>query len=121
MAGLVVVAAVGYMIYAAMQGGSEYYVTTGELKASGDRAIGQSVRLGGRVVDGSVQWNRGSNILSFTLTDGSETVPVVHKGVVPDSFQPGADVILEGKLGSDGTFHATALLAKCASKYSPAK
>ncbi len=121
-AGAVIVAAIGYMIFAAMQGGSDYYVTTGELKAMGESARGQAIRLGGRVVSESVQWDRGANTLVFTLTDGNETLlPVIYSGVVPDSFQPGADVIVEGKLGPDGAFQANSMLAKCASKYSPAE
>ncbi len=120
-AGLVVVAAIGYMIYAAIQSSSEYYLTTGELKAMGEKAIGQPIRMGGRVVDSSVQWDRGANSVSFSLTDGNETLPVVYTGVVPDGFQAGSDIIVEGRLGADGGFRATSLLAKCASKYSPAQ
>ncbi len=119
-AGLVIVAAIGYMIYAAMQGGSEYFVTTGELKAMGDTALGQPIKIGGRVVEGSIQGDRGASALSFSLTDGSEVLPVSYKGIVPDTFAPGVDVILEGKLGADGTFQATNMMAKCASKYEPA-
>jgi len=119
-AGFVIVAAIAYMIFAAMQSGSEYFVTTGELAAMGSKAIGQPTKLGGRVVEGSVQRDRGSSTITFALTDGSKTLPVVYKGVVPDSFQEGVDVIVEGKLGTDGSFQATSLMAKCASKYVPA-
>ncbi len=120
-AGLVVVAALGYMIFSAMQGGSEYFMTAGELKAMGDKALGQPVKLGGRVEEGSVQWDKGHTSLSFSLTDGSQSLPVSYSGVVPDTFQPGADVILEGKLAAGGQFQATTMMAKCASKYVPAK
>ena len=119
LAAFVIVAAIGYMIYSAMQTGSEYYLTSGELIAMGDKAVGQSVRLGGRVVPDSIQWDRSNSILSFALTDGDVTLPVIYKGIAPDSFQAGADVIVEGKLGADGSFKATTLLAKCASKYTP--
>ncbi len=119
-AGLVIVAAIGYMIFAALQSGSEYFVTTTELKSMGEKAIGQPTKLGGRVVEGSVQRDKGSNAISFTLTDGTQTLPVTYQGVVPDSFQEGVDVIVEGKLGANGGFQATSLMAKCASKYVPA-
>jgi cytochrome c-type biogenesis protein CcmE len=119
-AGLVIVAAIGYMIYAAIQSGSEYFVTTGELKAMGAKAIDQPTKLGGRVVQGSVRRDKGANTISFSLTDGNQTLPVTYAGVVPDSFQEGVDVIVEGKLGADGSFQATTLMAKCASKYVPA-
>lgn len=119
-AALVIVGAVGYMIYAAMQSGSEYFVTTTELKAMGDKAIGQPTKLGGRVADGSVQWDKGSNTVAFALADEKlQNISVVYTGVVPDTFAPGVDVILEGKLGADGQFQANTMLAKCASKYEP--
>ena len=110
-AGLVIVAAIGYMIYAALEGGSEYFVTTGELKAMGDKAIGQPMKIGGRVVEGSIQGGRGSGAAVFSLTDGSEVLPVSFQGVVPDTFGPGVDVILEGKLAADGVFQATSMMA----------
>ncbi len=118
-AGLIIVAAIGYMIYAATQSASEYFVTATELKAMGEKAIGQPTKLGGRVVDGSIQWDKGANTVSFSLADEKQSLPVVYTGVVPDAFQPGVDVILEGKLGADGTFKASSMLAKCASKYEP--
>ena len=119
-AGLVIVAAIGYMIYAATQSGSEYFVTTSELTAMGAKAIDQPTKLGGRVVEGSVQRDKGANTIAFSVTDGNQTLPISYKGVVPDSFQEGVDVIVEGKLGADGGFQATSLMAKCASKYVPA-
>ncbi len=119
-AALIIVAAVGYMIYAAMQSGSEYFTTTSELKAMGDKAIGQQMKVGGRVMDGSIQWDKGSNTVSFALTDDKDvTVPIVYTGVVPDTFAPSVDVILEGKLSTEGRFQANSMLAKCASKYEP--
>jgi len=119
-AGLTIVAAIGYMIYAALAGGSEYFVTTGELKAMGDKAVGQPMKVGGRVVEGSIQGGRGSGATAFSLTDGSQELRVSFQGVVPDTFGPGVDVILEGKLAADGSFQATNMMAKCASKYEPA-
>lgn len=118
-AGLVIFAAIGYMIYAAIQSGSEYFVTTTELKAMGDKAVGQQMKIGGQVVEGSVRWEKGSSSVEFQITDGTQTLPIRYAGVVPDAFQPGAGVILEGKLGADGSFQASTMLAKCASKYEP--
>lgn len=118
-AALIIVSAVGYMIYAAVQSGSEYYTTATELKSMGDKAIGQQMKLGGRVVDGSVQWDKGSNTVAFALADEKQSVPVVYTGVVPDTFAPNVDVIVEGKLGTNGSFQASTMLAKCASKYEP--
>lgn len=114
-----IVAAIGYMIYAAIESGSEYYVTTTELAAMGGKAIGQEMKIGGQVLDGTVQWDHGANSVSFTLTDGTKNLPVTYTGTVPDTFQAGNGVILEGKLGTDGKFQANSMLTKCASKYEP--
>jgi cytochrome c-type biogenesis protein CcmE len=41
----------------------------------------------------------------------------VYRGIAPDTFTDGVDVVVEGRMANDGTFHATTLLAKCASRY----
>ena len=51
------------------------------------------------------------------MTDGAKGFPVVYRGIAPDTFTDGVDVVVEGRMGEDGTFHATTLLAKCASRY----
>ena len=51
------------------------------------------------------------------MTDGARTFPVVYRGIAPDTFTDGVDVVVEGRMQSDGTFQATTLLAKCASRY----
>lgn len=118
-AGLIIVSAVGYMIYAAIQSGSEYFTTTSEIAAMGSKAVGQQMKIGGQVLEGTVQQERGSDKISFVISDGAKELPIAYTGVIPDAFQPGAGVILEGKLGADGTFQANVMLAKCASKYEP--
>jgi cytochrome c-type biogenesis protein CcmE len=51
------------------------------------------------------------------VTDGGQTFPVVYRGIAPDTFTDSVDVVVEGRMGRDGTFRATTLLAKCASRY----
>lgn len=53
----------------------------------------------------------------FEVTDGSRNYPVSYRGIAPDTFTDGVDVVLEGRLDRDGTFAATTVLAKCASRY----
>ncbi len=119
-AGLVMLAALGYLIYTAVASNSEYYLTMSEVYALSEQAQQNPIKIGGKVAEGSIAWDRGSNVVHFTISDEKgKTMPISYKGVVPDSFQPGADVILEGKLQQDGSFAATSLLAKCASKYEP--
>jgi len=97
-----------------------YYFTPTELSAKlkADSTLRNSgLKLGARVVPGSIKRTAGGREYAFVVTDGAESVPVVYRGIAPDTFTDGVDVVVEGRLGTDGTFHATTLLAKCASRY----
>jgi len=110
----VVAACVGYLIYSASGGASEYYLTVSELRShpqAGD------VRVAG-VVQNDVARTDGGLRVTFTEKDGTASVPVAYEGTLPDIFEPGITVVAEGKLGSDGVFHARTLLAKCPSRFS---
>jgi cytochrome c-type biogenesis protein CcmE len=117
-AALVVVAAIGALIYIGVRGGSVYYMTLAELKTKGDTVYGDKIRLGATVVDGSIQ-SGADGVTRFVVTDGTNTLPVSYKGGLPNTFQDGVGVVLQGKLTSSGTFEASSLLAKCPSKYEP--
>jgi cytochrome c-type biogenesis protein CcmE len=112
--GVVVAACVGYLVYSAAGGTSEYYLTVSELRsqpATGD------VRVAG-VVQNDVQRSQGGLDVLFTEKDGTASVPVQYHGTLPDIFQPGITVVAEGRLGADGIFHARNVLAKCPSRFS---
>jgi cytochrome c-type biogenesis protein CcmE len=112
--GVVVAACVGYLVYSASGGSSEYYLTVSELRSqpsSGD------VRVAG-VVEDDVKRSSGGLQVSFTEKDGTASMPVEYQGTLPDIFQPGITVVVEGRLGADGIFHARNLLAKCPSRFS---
>ena len=111
--GAVVVACVGYLIYSASGGAAEYYVTVSELRA---HAPGGDVRVAG-VVQDDVQKSDGLHVM-FTEKDGTASMPVDYRGTLPDIFKPGITVVVEGRLGTDGIFHARSLLAKCPSRFS---
>jgi len=111
---LVVAGCVGYLIYSATGGSSEYYLTVSELRAhtqSGD------VRVAG-VVQGDVVRSDGGLHVRFTEKDSTDSVLVDYVGPLPDIFQPGITVVSEGRLGADGVFHARDVLAKCPSRFS---
>jgi cytochrome c-type biogenesis protein CcmE len=110
---LVVAGCVGYLIYAS-GGSAEYYLTVTELRShtgTGD------VRVAG-VVQDDIQKSDGGLHVNFTEKDGTASMPVDYSGTLPDIFKPGITVVAEGKLGSDGVFHARTLLAKCPSRFS---
>ena len=92
-----------------------YYVTVHELISG--QAARQHVRVGGTVEDGSITRQNGS--LRFRLAQGAESVPVVYVGTdtLPDTFKGGAKAIIEGAYAPDGSFRASQVQAKCASKY----
>ena len=117
-AALIVVSAVGVLIYLGVRGSSMYYMTVSELTAQGDVVYGDKMRLGATVADGSIQ-SGPDGVTRFAVTDGSNTLPVSYEGGLPDAFEDGADVILQGKMTPSGTFEASSLLAKCPSKYKP--
>ena len=116
---LVVVSAFGFLGFNAFKSASMYYLTPTELLARGEEAYNDEVRLSGTVVDGTIERDAG-NVYRFTVADDDGvTIPVVYKGVVPDTFKEDAEVVVEGELTTDGIFEANNLLAKCPSKYEP--
>jgi cytochrome c-type biogenesis protein CcmE len=68
-------------------------------------------------VPGTIKREAGGREYAFVVTDGAREVPVLYRGIAPDTFTDGVDVVVEGRMGQDGTFRATTLLAKCASRY----
>lgn len=112
--GLVVAGCVGYLIYSASGGASEYYLTVSELRS---HASAGDVRVAGIVQD-DVRKSDGGLHVTFTEKDSSASMPVDYSGTLPDIFRPGITVVAEGRLGADGVFHATTLLAKCPSRFS---
>lgn len=84
---------------------------------------GRTVRIGGLVEQGSVvrEASAGSKSveIQFKVTDLNHDIPVVYSGIIPDLFREGQGVVANGKLGPDGVFHASELLAKHDEKYMP--
>ena len=113
--GLVIAAALVYMIYAGVTQSSVYFVTPSELKAS--PVTGKVYRLGGLVAPGSLKWDARTLALTFTLTDGQASIPVHHKGTAPDLFGEGRGAVVEGTLTADGSVKATQILAKHSEEY----
>ena len=119
--GVIIVAALAYMIYGGMQEAMVYFVTPSELKAKESSSADKFLRLGGMVVKGSLQKDLQNLTYRFQLTDGTATFPIFFKGVPPDLFSEGKGAVVEGRIGSDGVFQATTIMAKHAEEYSPHK
>jgi len=94
-----------------------YYSTIKELKSKGEGAYNQGFRVSGTVVPGSVQKIDQAVQVRFAVTEEGEKLQVIYSGILPDTFKEGMDVLVEGKYQKDGTFAATHVFTKCASKY----
>jgi cytochrome c-type biogenesis protein CcmE len=101
--------------YSGIQESKTYYVTVSELLATPDTQH-RRFRVAGDVASGTIQ--RAVGKVEFQLQQGSELVPVVYTGVdpLPDTLVDGAQAVADGRY-ENGTFHAEAVQAKCASKY----
>jgi len=118
--GAIILGRTRFLMAQAITQTGEYYLTPQELatKVSQDPSFVETgVKVGARVVPGSIVRAAGGREVSFRVSDGAQTFPVVYRGITPDTFADGVDVVVEGRLGHDGTFRATTLLAKCASRY----
>ena len=113
--GLVIAAALAYMIWAGVTQSAVYFVTPSELQAA--PVTGKAYRLGGMVAPGSLRWDPKTLDLAFALSDGKATVPVRHKGTPPDLFGEGRGAVIEGQWTSAGYFKATQILAKHSEEY----
>ena len=119
-AGVAIIAAVAYLIYANTQANAMYYMTVAELKGCATCATQQSVRVAGFVKPGSIVNNESAQSVSFVITANGQSMPVVYSGIVPDIFGPNIQVVVEGHYTGQGPFNAQQLLAKCPSKFTVA-
>ncbi len=117
----VIVAAIGYLMFAGATGNTAYFLTVPELQHKGEAVRGTALRVAGKVTADPIHWDVQKLSLAFTMGEGTATVPVRYTGVKPDMFQAGAEVIVEGQIGADGVLVATNLMTSCPSKYEEEK
>ena len=80
---------------------------------------GRAFRVGGLVEPGSVKRLPDGVTVQFVVTDTAKSVKVLYRGILPDLFREGKGIVTQGKLGSDGTFVASEVLAKHDENYMP--
>ena len=80
---------------------------------------GRPFRIGGLVEDKSLTRAADGLTVRFRVTDTAQTIPVVYTGILPDLFKEGKGVVAQGRIGPDGVFHATEVLAKHDENYMP--
>lgn len=118
--GVLILGIVAYMAYAGIRDTRMYYMTPSEVIEMQEEAYTEQIRLGGIVADGSIQWDAKKLLLTFQVVDDKSAIPVFYQGVVPDTFENGVEIVVEGTYSPEGRFEATTLLPKCPSKYEPA-
>ncbi|GAB4580249.1 MAG: hypothetical protein Fur0022_29880 [Anaerolineales bacterium] len=140
--GLLILAAVVYLIVSATSATAEYFYTIDEISAKGADVVGQSIRVSGAVDGNTIEYDPETLTLKFTVvhvpgdleeveengglaavlheavSDPTRTrMQVVYIGVKPDLLRNEAQAIMTGKLGEDGVFYAEELLLKCPTRY----
>jgi cytochrome c-type biogenesis protein CcmE len=120
-AGIAVLGIAAALILNAFQSNLVFFFSPSQVlaKEAPAASTGRSFRIGGLVVPGSLQRDKDGLTMRFAVTDTQATVPVAYTGILPDLFKEGKGVVAEGKLGTDGTFIASQVLAKHDENYMP--
>lgn len=111
----------GALVYRATQTTSSLVLSPSEVLAKGSSRDLKRIRVGGRVVDPIQYQTDPQMILSFQVKNpagGEQVVPVIYKGLKPDMFAAGRDVLIDGDF-IGGTIQAAKLQTQCPSKYEP--
>ena len=114
LAGVVVLAALGFLVFQGLGNATLYFRTADEAVAQREQLGDRRFRIEGDVVDGSVR--QVGNDVSFTLIKNNVQVPVQHKGDPPELFRPGIPVVLEGRFQGDH-FSSDRILVKHSETY----
>ncbi len=117
--GALAAAAVAFVVIAVGGIGENlvYYWAPKDLRAAGSKAIGATIRLGGQVAVGSVKRGDGVSNLEFDVTDGTDTVHVISRGVPPQLFRDRIGVVVEGTMATGGYFESRRLMVSHDNKY----
>lgn len=114
---VIVTSVIGYLTYTGLRDTMTYYLTVPEVLANPSEFKSEIIRVGGNVSADSVQWDPRDLKLYFKIGNNQSSLNVDYRGVIPDSFKPGREVIVEGTYEGMGKFKATTIMPKCASKY----
>jgi len=143
--GLLIVAAVVYLIVSSTQASAQYFLTIEELEEKGASVAGRDLRISGAVIGDSIEYDPQTLTLKFVVAhvpgDNKEIeaqgglavvlheavvdpsrpqLQVVYNGVMPDLLRDEAQAIMTGQVAEDGVFMADELLLKCPTKYEEA-
>jgi len=143
--GLLIIAAVVYLIVSSTQANAQYFLTVDEVFVRGSELKSRDLRISGAVIGETIQYDPHTFNLTFTIANipgdnneieaqgglaavlheavsdpARQRLEVVYNGAKPDLLRNEAQAIITGKIGDDGVFHAEELLLKCPTKYEEA-
>ena len=117
-AGLAALGIAAALVLNAFQSNLVFFFSPTQVRAN-EAPRGKVFRIGGMVETGSLKRGNDGLTVRFRVTDTAQTIPVVYTGILPDLFKEGKGVVAQGKLGPDGEFAATEVLAKHDENYMP--
>lgn len=116
--GLVLLGIAAALVLNAFQSNLVFFFTPSQV-VNGEVPQGRNFRIGGLVENGSLTRENDGLTVHFVVTDTAKRVPVTFKGILPDLFKEGRGAVAQGRLGPDGTFLASEVLAKHDENYMP--
>src|SRR5688500_1320063 len=117
-AGVALVAIAAALVLNAFQGNVVFFFSPSQVAAK-EAPVEKTFRVGGMVEKGSFKRLPDGLTVQFVVTDTAKSIPVVYTGILPDLFKEGKGVVTQGRLGADGVFRATEVLAKHDENYMP--
>lgn len=114
--GLAALALAAYLVLNAFESNLVFFFSPTQV-AAGEAPKNRTFRVGGLVKPGSV--SRDNLTVNFIVTDTAKEMSVSYTGILPDLFKEGKGVVAQGKLGADGKFVASEVLAKHDENYMP--
>ena len=116
--GLVALAVAVTLVLTAFRQNLVFFFTPSQVAAN-EAPQGRTFRIGGMVESGSVKRQADGLTVHFLVTDTAKSIPVVYRGALPDLFREGKGVVAQGRVGADGVFVASEVLAKHDENYMP--
>jgi cytochrome c-type biogenesis protein CcmE len=116
--GLAAIAIATMLVLSAFRQNLVFFFTPTQV-AQNEAPLNRTFRIGGMVEPGSVKRQSDGVTVRFIVTDTAKSIPVAYRGALPDLFREGKGVVTQGKLGADGVFNASEVLAKHDENYTP--
>jgi cytochrome c-type biogenesis protein CcmE len=117
-AGLAGLGIATYLVASAFRNNLVFFFSPTQVAAR-EAPVNRAFRVGGLVQEGTLQRDKDGLTVRFTVTDTAASVPVVYKGILPDLFKEGRGCVAQGRMDSEGVFHADQVLAKHDENYMP--